>query len=120
MTEALVRLACAYADMKTTEADTKFDETLKRLKAWVDIDTGDKYAALVIERETRASRYGNVLKLMGKLLSKEIKEDVIKPMTRAEILEKRSEIFEKLGYSILVEYDKGRSIIASPPSYMLF
>ena len=118
--EALVRQAMVYAEMKTDEAAQKFDATLERLKSWVDIEGSDKYASLVIFCECRAERYGNALKLINKLVGKEMKDDAIRPLTKSGLLEKRAQIFEKLGYSILVEYDKSTRIVACPKSYALF
>lgn len=121
LVEALVRMAMAYADMKSDDTPSKFDGALQRLRAWADIDgSPEKYAALLLERETRAGRYGNALKIINKMLSKEVKDDVIKPLTRAELFQKRAEIFEKLDYSLLVEYDKSSRVIACPKSYALF
>jgi uncharacterized membrane-anchored protein YjiN (DUF445 family) len=122
LSDALARMAMAYADMATDDdANTKFDETLKRLKAWVDIDATEKYSKLVMEREERAGRYGLALKVINKVLSKEIKDkDFTGSISKPSLLEKRAAIFEKLGYSVLVEYDKKNRIIACPKSYALF
>jgi hypothetical protein len=121
LTEALARMAMAYADIKTEEAKPKFDETLKKLKAWVDLDSTSKYTPLVLEREERAGRYGIVLKLISKLLSKEVKEkDFVKPLSKRDLLEKRAIILGTLGYSILVEHDKKTRVIACPKAYALF
>ena len=119
--ETYVRMAMAYDDMKTDDSKTKFDDTIKRLKAWADIDGSDKYAALVIQRETREERYGNALKVVNKLLSKDgTKDDAIKPISRSDLYEKKVELLEKLGYSVLVEYEKTNHVIACPKSYALF
>jgi tripeptidyl-peptidase-2 len=119
--DALARMALAYADTRSDEAAVKFDETLKRLKAWIDIDSSDKYAALVIERETRAGRFGSVLKVLNKLISKESKDkDSIKTLSKSELYEKRAAIFEQLGFKVLVEYDMKARVIACPKAYALF
>jgi hypothetical protein len=122
LSDALARIAMAYADMaRDDDTNANFDETLKRLKAWVDIDATETYSKLIMEREERAGRYGSTLKVINKLLSKDIKEkDFIGSMSKSSLLEKRAEIFEKLGYSVLVEYDKTNRIIACPKSYALF
>jgi hypothetical protein len=122
LTDALALMAVAYADMASNDdAKAKFDETLKRLKAWVDIDATEKYSKVVMEREERAGRYGCTIKIINKLLSKEVKEkDFIGSVSKSSLFEKRAEIFEKLGYSVLVEYDKKNRIIACPKSYALF
>jgi hypothetical protein len=119
--DALARMALAYADTRSDEAAVKFDETLKRLKAWIDIDSSDKYAALVIERETRAGRFGSVLKVLNKLISKESKDkDSIKTLSKSELYEKRAAIFEQLGFKVLFEYDMKARVIACPKAYALF
>lgn len=119
--ETYVRMAMAYDDMKMDGAKTKFDDALKSLKAWADIDGSDKYAALVIQRETREERYGNALKSVNKLLAKDgTKDDAIKPLSRSNLYEKKIELLEKLGYSILVEHEKANCVISCPKSYALF
>ena len=119
--EALVRKALAYADMEDAKSPDKFDETLKQLKAWVDIDAMGKYAALSIERERRAGRFGNALKLINKALSKETKEEtMIKPLSKSDLLGMRAKIFEELGFFILVEYDRSTRVTACPKSFDLF
>jgi tripeptidyl-peptidase-2 len=119
--EALARMALAYADTKSEDATAKFDATLKTLKAWVDIDSSDKYAALVIERETRSGRFGSVLKVLNKLISNTAKEkDSIKVLSKSELYEKRAAILKKLGFDILVEYDMKNRVIACPKAYALF
>jgi tripeptidyl-peptidase-2 len=124
LVEALVRMALAYAAMKSDDASAKFDDTLKRLKAWADIESYTKYATLLLERETRAGRYGSALKLLNKLISKDgnnnNNKDWIRPLEKSALLAKRAEIYEKLGYSILVEYDKRMRVIACPKSFALF
>lgn len=125
--EALARKAMASADSMNTPDDgnENFQEALKSLKEWVDIDSNDtKYAALVIKREEIAGRYGTILKLLNKLLKNNSngggKDAVIRTMSKSDILQKRQEILTKLGYTALVEYDKRTRIISCPKSFMLF
>jgi hypothetical protein len=121
--EALVRMALAYAESKSDDADAKFDETLKRLKVWADIEASTgKYAALNIEKEMRAGRYGLALKQINKLLAKEIKEKdgMIQPLSRADLWEKRAAIMAKLGYTALAEYDARARVIACPMGFAPF
>lgn len=119
--EALVRTALAYAESTSDGANDKFDETLKKLKALADIEAFSKYATLNIEKETRAGRYGLVLKQINKLLAKEGKEkDMILPLTRADLLGKRIALYEKLGYTVMVEYETRTRAIACPKSYAPF
>ena len=117
LTEALARMALAYADSK----DAKFDETLKKLKEWVNIESSTKYATLVMERDSRAENYGLVLKQLDKLLSKDVKEkDLLVPMKKSDIFKKRSEVLALLGYDALVAVDSKTRVIASPKGYALF
>lgn len=120
--DALALQALAYSEMD--DDNGKLDETLKRLKAWVDIETEVKYAALNIEKEICAKRFGLALKQVNKLLAKDgvkdYKKDLIKPTSRPELLKKRIEILEKLDYSLLVEYDRSSQVIASPKNYSPF
>ena len=117
-----------YADMKSNDdkddSASKFDETVKRLQPWVEnLETDAKYAALNIERQMRTGRYGLGLKQINQLLNKEggVKEkDMIKPLSRSDLLKKRAEIFESLGYSVLVEYDKRARVVACPKNYLSF
>lgn len=132
MIEALTRKAMAFADSMNDQDDSgedksddgNFQQALKSLKEWVDIDSNDtKYAALIIKREEGAGRYGTILKLLNKLLknnTKEAKDAVVKTMSKSDLLQKRQEILTKLGYSALVEYDKRTRVISCPKSYMPF
>jgi len=120
--EALVRLALACADTKTEEASIKFEKTVKRLQGWVDLETETKYAALNIQKEVRAKRYGLALKQINQLLAKDAKDlkEMIQPLGRSDLLKKRAEIFAKLGFPLLVEYDKSTRVIACPKNYAPF
>jgi tripeptidyl-peptidase-2 len=118
--EALVRKSLAYADMQTKDAGEKFDATLQHLKLWADVESSDKYATLFLVREARASRYGSVLKTINKLLTKDAKDDAIRPLSKSELFTRRSEAFEKLGFTLLKEYDRSNRVVAAPKSYMLF
>ena len=118
LVEALVRKALCYAEMK--DSDELFDSTVKQLKAWVDIDANGKYAALAIEREKRAGRYGNALKIIGKGLAKDSKDDAIRPLSKSFLLEERAKLMETLGYTALVEYDQSTRVSACPKSYAPF
>jgi tripeptidyl-peptidase-2 len=120
--EALARKGLAIAEMNAEDATAKFDEVLSSLKAWVDIDVNCKHAALALERDCRAGRHGAALKRINKLLTKPGKESNggVKKLTKAELFEKRYEIFEKLGYGALASRDKAMRLIASPKDYPLF
>lgn len=119
LVDALARQALAYADMTAPDAAEKFQEALRHLKSWIDIESSEKYAALYMEQESRAGRHGNVLKTLGKLLEKDVK-DTLRPMNRLELLEKRVALLEQVGFDALAEYDKRSQMLAAPKSYCLF
>lgn len=117
--EALARKARAYAE-SSDSAD--FDATLKELQKWIDIDKDKKYAVLSIVREMQAERFGAALKLLNALI-KNNGEDTkggICPMSKADLLAKRAQVLEALGYAELVEHDKKWKLISAPKDYTLF
>jgi tripeptidyl-peptidase-2 len=121
--EALVRKALCFAEMMDREgAGQQFEETLGKLKEWVDIDANGKYAALAIERDSRLKRYGLVLKRINKLISKSNGKETggVKPFSKADLLEKRCEILKTLGYSALAKRDEAMKLRAKPQDFMLF
>ena len=122
LVEAMARKAMAYSELQTSEAPSKFDETLQCLKAWVDIDANGKYAVLSIERDCRAGRYGSALKRINKLLGKGAKEGngTIKVLTKSDLLDRRIKIFEILGYDALVDREKSMRLVAAPTNYLPF
>ena len=122
LVEALARKGLAIAELKTDDATAKFTEVLSKLRSWVDIDANGKYASLALERDFRAARFGSALKRINKLLQKPSKESngSIKTLSKAELLEKRAQIFEELGYDALVQRDKAMRLVASPRDYPLF
>jgi len=123
LTEALARLALAYS--AAPDEETKFAEALKRLKEWTDIDSNDKgsdkFAQLVMAREEKAGRLGAVMKVINKILAKDIKEkDYLLPISKSALYEKRVEILTKLGYISLADHDKCTRVISCPPTYSGF
>jgi tripeptidyl-peptidase-2 len=120
--EALARSAMTYTQLTTADdAAAKFDAAFKRLQAWVDLDSDKQYTALYLEREKRAGRYGTVVKVLNKLLGKEVKEkDFMYPVTKAQLLEERTAALTKLGYTTLVDRDQKTRGVACPKSYALF
>lgn len=100
--EALVRKALAHADSVDADASNKFNQVLDDLKAWVDIDSNGKYAAVAIERDCRAGRPGLAIKRINKLISK-IGKDTggVRPLTREMLTERRLAIMHDLGYFAL-------------------
>jgi len=128
--EALARKARAFADLEKSgshssdekNATSSFDDTIKDIKRWVDIDSNLKYAVLVLERERRAERPGAVLKLLEKLL-KNNGDDTkggICPLTKSALLERRAAVFKELGYTHLVEHDNLWKLLSSPKDFALF
>jgi tripeptidyl-peptidase-2 len=122
LTETLARQAFAYSEMTTDDAAEKFTKTLDAMKAWVDIDSNGKYAGLTLIRDRRAGRHGLALKRVTKLLLKSNGKDTggVRPLSRSDLLEKRVEIFQELGYDFLVKRDKAMKLVASPADYQLF
>lgn len=122
LVEALARKARAFGDIESPADSTDFETTLKELKKWIDIDEDKKFAVLVLQRERRAKRLGAALKLLNSLI-KNNGEDTkggICPMTKANLLMKRAQILEDLGYTELVEHDKKWRVISAPKDYALF
>jgi hypothetical protein len=113
--EVLVRKALAVADSKVEGAAGTFQDTLGKL----EIDSNGKYAASAIEHDSRAGRHGAALKKINKLLNKNGKDTGgIKPLTRADLLVKRSEIFKQPGgFYALVKRDQATKLVAAPRDY---
>jgi hypothetical protein len=107
-------------ETNTTETGKLFDEALKRLKVWKDdIDN----TVLGIERDIRSEYYGIAITQVNSLLSKDASSDTktgIRTLSRSQLLEKRMQLFEKLGYTILCDYDKSNQVVSCPKSYALF
>lgn len=119
--EALARTAMAHNDMNTDESKTKFDETLTRIKAWVELESEKQYLSIYLEREKRACRYGTVVKAINKILSKEVKEkDFLYPLSKSRLMEERAAALEKLGFTELVERDRLNRVVSCPRSFALF
>lgn len=119
--EALARCAMAQNDVNTESSKAKFDETLARMKAWVELESEKQYLSLYLEREKRAGRYGTVVKAINKVLAKEVKEkDFLYPLNKSKLMEERAAALEKLGYKDLVERDRILRVVSCPRSYTLF
>ncbi|KAL3924971.1 MAG: hypothetical protein SGILL_000709 [Bacillariaceae sp.] len=122
LTETLARQALAYSEMTSDDSSDNFTKTLNSLKSWVDIDTNGKFADLAITRDIRAGRHGLALKRINKLLGKLSGKDTggVKPLTKADLIEKRAEILKQLGYGGLVKREQAMKLVTSPASYALF
>lgn len=114
--EAWARKARALSDL---DKGVEFDQALTELKKWVVLSKEDKFAIVLLERERRGKRYGAMVKLLNSLVDKDCKGGIC-PLTKADILTKRAEVLETLGYTSLVKYDKTWRVICSPTSYKLF
>ena len=127
--EALARKARAVSDLERDNNDkevedlgTTFEQSLVDLKKWVDVESSNKYAVLTLEKERRLGRSGLVLKLITKLLEKDGEDTKggICPLSKAELLNRRAEILETMGYSHLAQNDKMWRLISSPTDFSPF
>ena len=127
--ETLARKARAVADLEKENGDKEvegldatFQQSLVELKKWVDVESNNNYAVLTLEKERRNNCPGLVLKLLTKLLEKDGEDTKggICPLSKAELLNRRAEIFETLGYSHLVQNDKMWRLLSSPKDFALF
>jgi tripeptidyl-peptidase-2 len=127
--EALARKARAIADMEKENGDseveslgTTFDQSLTELRKWVDMTSNNKYAVLSLEKERRMGRPGLVLKLISKPLEKDGEDTKggICPLSKTDLLNRRAEVLESLGYSHLAENDKMWRLLSSPKEFAPF
>ena len=122
LVEALALQILTYAEME--DASDNLDQSLTRLKRWVDIESEVKFAALNIEQKIRSKHYGLALKQVNQLLAKngvkDYKKDLIKPTSRSYLLKKRGEILAMLGYTQLMEYDQLTRAVDCPKQYASF
>lgn len=100
--EALARKAHAHVG-----DEDKFNDTLKVLSKWEDIEKNKKYAVLSMEKYKTAKRFGLILKLLNSLLEKngDDTKDGIYPMKKDEIIKERSKVLKSLNYTELAERD---------------
>jgi tripeptidyl-peptidase-2 len=119
--EALARSAKAHLDINTEVSHKVFDELIKRMKTWVDIEAEKFYMSIYFEREKRAGRYGSIVKTINKILSKDFKEkDFLYPLTKQSLMEERAVALEKLGYTPLLERDEKLRIVECPSKFAPF
>jgi hypothetical protein len=118
LTEALARLAFAAAENKV-DGGTSFDDAIRQLNSWLDIESSPKFSTLRIMRDLRAGMYGLALQQINKMLADEIKVDsTIRPMTRSNLIDKRVFIYEKLGFDSLLQNDIRVRAVTCPKSYI--
>ena len=110
--EALARKAHAKLD---SGDEGEFDDALKHLAKWEDIEKNKKYAILSLAKYKNGERFGLMLKLLNTLLEKKGEDttDGIYPMTKDDIIKKRAEVLRTLGYTQLAQRDTSWSRIAA-------
>jgi tripeptidyl-peptidase-2 len=126
--EALGRKCRAVADLERSkektfgEMETNFDKSLMELQKWVKVESTMKYAVLLLEKDLRKKRYGAVYTLLKKLLEKDGEETKggICHLDRAELLKRRSKLFEILECDHIVHYDNAWKLVSKPKDYALF
>jgi hypothetical protein len=119
--EALARLAFADAD-SITDDSRAFDDTLRQLASWIDIESSPKLSTLRIVRDMRAGMYGLAIKQINSILDDEAKdkESTIRPMSRPTLLATRASLYEKLSFGSLLVNDVRVRAISCPKSYNSF
>lgn len=126
LVEALARKARAIGDISEEEnipGNVTFNGALKHLNKWQTVDASNKkFAALVLQKYEKARQYGSSLKLLNELL-KNNGDDTkggICPLTKIDLLEKRTEALKNLNYSHLVDRNEKWKALSSPKDYLPF
>jgi len=120
--EALARKARAVGDI-SPEENGVFENALKHLSKWDTVDASNKkLAALVLQKFGKAQRLGSQLKLLNELLKNNGNDTKggICPLTKIDLLEKRTEVLKNLNYSHLVDRNEKWKAISSPKDYAPF
>lgn len=120
--EALARKARAVGDI-SPEENGVFENALKHLSKWDTVDASNKkLAALVLQKFGKAQRLGSQLKLLNELLKNNGNDTKggIYPLTKIDLLEKRTEVLKNLNYSHLVDRNEKWKAISSPKDYAPF
>jgi len=124
LTEALARKARAVGDiLQDDNGADAFEEALKHLKKWEKVDASNKkLAVLILQKDGKARRFGSQLKLINELLKNDGDDTKggICPMSKIDLLEKRTEVLKYLDYSHLVERNKQWKAISSSKDYSPF
>lgn len=109
--EALARKAHAKVGADDTQ---QFEDSLKELSKWEDIEKNKKYAVLSLAKHKSTKRFGLMLKLLNSLLEKngDDTKDGIYPMTREDIIKERVAILTSLDYKELAGRDESWSRIS--------
>jgi len=126
--EALARKTRAVGDSMVGDDlkeknDAVYAAALKHLKRWEKVDASNtKLAALVIQKFGKEQRLGSQLKLINELLKNNGNDTKggICPMSKIDLLEKRTEVLKNLHYSHLVQRNEKWKAISSPKDYSLF
>jgi len=124
LTEALARKTRAVGDASPEKDDAgEFETALKHLNKWETVDASNKkLAALVLLKYGKEKRLGSQLKLLNELL-KNNGDDTkggICPLTKIDLLAKRTEVLKNLNYSHLVERNEKWKALSLPDDYTLF
>ena len=97
-----------------------FTETMKSLKKWETIEKNDKFAIFDIELAKRRGHYGEVLAIIDKLGDGEGTKSGLLHLKKADLLKMRIEIYEKMGWENLCEYDRKWKVLNTLEKYALF
>ena len=124
LTEALARKVRALGDASPEkDGGGIFETALKHLNKWEAVDASNKkLAALVLLKYGKEKRLGSQLKLLNELL-KNNGDDTkggICPLTKIDLLEKRTEVLKDLNYSHLVERNEKWKVLSAPEDYSPF
>ncbi|MBX3436779.1 MAG: S8 family serine peptidase [Planctomycetaceae bacterium] len=92
--------------------DREFEQTFRQLVLWADT-TSEKHYLLQIRREQRRERYGTALKLLNQHI------DGASPADRQQ-MEKRRDLYEKLGWEDWYEYEQRWLLIQFPDEWQPF
>jgi len=126
LTESLARKARAIGDVfpeDNSSGKITFNDALKHLNKWEKVDASNKkLAALVLQKYGKAQRLGSQLKLLNELLKNSGNDTKggICPLTKIDLLEKRTEVLKNLNYSHLVERNEKWKALSSPKDYSPF
>ena len=126
LVDALARMALALSETAQAnpvdkDSTVSFDETVRQIKSWVNLDSSPKLPTLRIAIEMRAARYGLALKQINKILEDSNENNnAIRPMARSELIAMKSSIYEKLGLDVLISNNFRMQAMWCPKSYVPF
>lgn len=118
LVEALFAKALACLQAEPVDAELA-KASVEKLTSWVDIRKSKKYSTLFIAHEIFYERFGLALARVNDLLSSEEK-GMLRPLSKTDLLEKRSVLLQRLGWTVLGQLDTGRKVLAVPHEYSPF